>query len=205
MGAEKRPRLIRSDSPIWKLPQGLDPLQASFLDAIRLSVQFVDVAYDRIETALTNLVLTTDRSQLLGPVALMDAWTIVDAVHRLRALISGMPRDKNRAPSKRLFLMRTVGVEALRNSFQHLVNDLHGRTQADLPVLGALTWVRPISATDKTLAIETFVPGQLRSIDPSSVVAVPSAVPDRLDQIELWVGVNHVDISKMRHAVYELV
>lgn len=79
MGAEKRPRLIRSDSPIWKLPQGLDPLQASFLDAIRLSVQFVDVAYDRIETALTNLVLTTDRSQLLGPVALVDAWTIVDA------------------------------------------------------------------------------------------------------------------------------
>lgn len=116
-----------------------------------------------------------------------------------------MPRYKNRAPSKRLFLTRTVGVEALRNSFQHLVNDLHGRTQADLPVLGALTWVRPISATDRTLAIETFVPGQLRSIDPSSVVAVPSAVPDRLDQIELWVGVNHVDISKMRHAVYELV
>ncbi|MGH9387159.1 MAG: hypothetical protein ACRD2N_23055 [Vicinamibacterales bacterium] len=205
MDAQQRSYLIRPDSPLWKLPHGLDPLQASFLDAIRLSVQFIDVAYNRVEDTLTNLKLDSDRALQLGPTALMDAWTIVDAVHRLRALVSGMPRYKNRAPSKRLFLMRTVGVEALRNSFQHLVNDLHERTQSDLPVLGALTWVRPINAKENTLSIETFIPGQFRSIDPSSVVEVPTTVPDRLGHIELWVGVHNVDVSKLRHAVCELV
>lgn len=205
MNTQQRPQMIQPNSFLWKLPQGLDPLQASFLDAIRLSVQFIDVAYHRIEDALIRLTLETDRTLGLGPIALMDAWAFVDAVHRLRGLVSGMPRYKNRATSKRLFLMRTVGVEALRNSFQHLVNDLPSLTQSDLPVLGALTWVRPISATEKTLSIETFVPGQFRSVHPSSQVAVPSTVPDHLTQIQLWAGDRTVDVSKLRHAVSELV
>lgn len=205
MNAQQRRPMIQPDSLLWKLPQGLDPLQASFLDAIRLSVQFIDAAYQRIEDALITLTLQTDRSLRLGPIALMDAWALVDAVHRLRALVSGMPRYKRLAPSKRLFLRRTVGVEALRNSFQHLVNDLRALTQSDLPVLGALTWVRPISATEKTLSIETFMPGQVRSVHPSSQVAVPRTVPDRLSQIQLWAADNSVDVSKLRHAVSELV
>lgn len=172
--------MIQPNSLLWKLPQGFDPLQASFLDSIRLSVQFIGVVYDRIDDALIRLTLETDRSLGIGPIALMDAWALVDAVHRLRTLVSGMPRYKKRAPSKRLFLMRTAGVEALRNSFQHLVNDLPALTQSDLPVLGALTWVRPVSTTEKTLSIETFIPGQVRSVHPSSQVPVPSTVPDRL-------------------------
>lgn len=128
--------MIQPDSPLWKLPQGLDPVQASFFDAIRLSVQIIDVAYNRIKDALNRLTLETERSLRLGPIALMDAWALVDAVHRLRALVSGMPRYKQRAPSKGLFLRRTSSVEALRNSFQHLVNDLPALTQSDLPVLG---------------------------------------------------------------------
>jgi hypothetical protein len=205
MNTQQRPPMIQPDSLLWKLPQGLDPCQASFLDAIRLSVQFIDVTYRRIEDALIRLTLETDRSLLLGPIALMDAWALVDAIHRLRALISGMPRYKKRAPSKGLFLRRTVDVAALRNSFQHLVNDLPALTQSDLPVLGALTWVRPISATEKTLSIETFIPGQVRGVHPSSQVAVPSSVPDRLSQIQLWAGDRSVDVSKLRHAVSELV
>ena len=205
MSAQQRPPMIQPDSPLWKLPQRLDPRQASFLDAIRLSVQFIDVAYNRIEDALIRLTLETDRSLRLGPIALMDAWALVDAVHRLRALVSGMPRYKKRAPSKGLFLRRTVDVDAMRNSFQHLVNDLPDLTQSDLPVLGALTWVRPISATEKTLSIETFMPGQVRRVHPSSQVTVPSSVPDRLSQIQLWAGDRSVDVSTLRLAVSELV
>ena len=205
MSPQQRRLMIQPDSRLWKLPQGLDPYQASFLDAVRLSVQFIDVAYDRIESALNRLTLATDRSLGLGPIALMDAWALVDAVHRLRVLVSGMPRYKKRTPSKGLFLRRTVDVVALRNSFQHLVNDLPALTQSDLPVLGALTWVRPISTIDRTLSIETFIPGQFRGVHPSSQVAVPSSVPDRLSQIQLWLDERSVDITKLRHAVSELV
>jgi hypothetical protein len=72
-------------------------------------------------------------------------------------------------------------------------------------VFGALTWVRPINQTDSILAIETFIPGQLRGINASSVVIPPATVPDRLDQIQLWAGDKSVDLSKLRYAVCQLV
>ena len=94
--------IIKTDSPLWKLPQGLHPLQGSFFDAIRLSVQFIDVTYLRLNEALTQLTLTTDRSLQLGPNALMDAWAIIDAVHRLRTLVRRVPHYREGALSKKL-------------------------------------------------------------------------------------------------------
>ena len=118
--------ILKTTSPLWKLPQGLHPLQASYLDAIRLSVQFIDLAHERLRNELTQLTLASDRSLQLGPNALMDAWAVIDAVHRLRALVRQLPRYKKRAPIKKLFMDRTQSVEQLRNSFQHLVQTSRG-------------------------------------------------------------------------------
>ncbi len=197
--------IVTATSPLWKLPQGLHPLQGGFFDAIRLSVQFIDVAHARLYEALTQLTLTSDRSLQIGPNALMDAWAIIDAVHRLRSLVRQLPRYKQRAPSKRLFMDKSQSVEQLRNSFQHLVSDLSGLTDSDLPVLGALTWVRPVDHERNRLSVSTFIPGQLKSIAPSSWVTVPSIVPDGVTQIELWHGDKSVSITMLHRAVSELV
>ena len=203
--------IITTDSPIWKLPQGLHPqLQASFLDAIRLSVQFIDVTYLRLNEALTQLTLTTDRSLQLGPNALMDAWAIIDAVHRLRTLVRRLPRYKQLDLKKlfmikKLFMMRTVSVEQMRNSFQHLVGDLPELTDSDLPVLGALTWVRPVDRVGNVLSVHTFIPGQLRSVHPASQVLVPSSVPEETTQVELWHGDKSANVSMLHSAVSDLV
>jgi hypothetical protein len=197
--------IVKTTSPLWKLPQGLHPQQASFLDAIRLSVQFIDLAHARLHDGLTQLTLSSDRSLQLGPNALMDAWAVIDAVHRLRALVRQLPRYKQRAPSKRLFMDRTQSVDQLRNSFQHLVSEISELTDSDLPVLGAITWVRPVDGQFNCLSINTFIPGQARSIDPSSWVIVPGMVPDRVTQIELWHRDKKANITILHGAVCELV
>ena len=197
--------IVKSTSPLWKLPQALHPQQASFLDAIRLSIQFIDLAHSRLQDGLAQLTLSSDRSLQLGPNALMDAWAIIDAVHRLRALVSQLPRYKQRAPSKRLFMDRTRSVDQLRNSFQHLVSEISEITASDLPVLGALNWVRPVDGQPKCVSVNSFIPGQIRSIDPSSWVTVPGTVPDRVTQIELWHRDKNANITVLHGAVCQLV
>ena len=199
------PPLILPDSPLIRLPKTLPPVQACFLDAVRLSAQYIDLAYTRVENALTQLTLEHDRTLAIGSAAIMDTWTVVDTVHRLRALVAGLPGYRNRALSKRLFRDRTEGVEQLRNSFQHLVGDLPALTQSDAPVLGSLTWLRPVDIEKLTFSVWTFTPGRLRSIDPATIVQLPNEVPTELTQIELWLGDKSVNISKLRASVADLV
>ena len=180
-------------------------MQASFFDAVRLCAQFIDLAYGRVENALTQLTPEHDRTLAIGPAAIMDTWAIVDTVHRLRALVVGLPGYRNRDPSKRLFLNRTQDVEQLRNAFQHLVGDLPTLTHADAPVLGSLTWLRPVGIEQRTFSVWVFSPGRLRSIDPTSIVQLPNEVPTDLTQIELWLGPKSVNISKLRAAVADMV
>jgi hypothetical protein len=198
--------IIAPDSPLIRLPETVPPIQASFFDAVRLSAQFVDIAYRRVEGAVTQLVNPEhDRALAIMPVAFMDAWAIVDTVHRLRDLLRGLPRYRNQALSKRLFLQRTEAVEQLRNTFQHLVGDLPALTQADAPVLGSLTWLRPVDIERRTLSVWSFMPGRLRSLDSTSVVQIPADVPTEISQIELWLGDKSVNISKLRASVADVV
>jgi hypothetical protein len=202
---ERGNTMLGKDSILRRLPVSLDPLQASYIDAIQLSVDFIDLTYQRIEKALGGLTLSADRELRLGPTALMDAWAMVDAVQRLRSLVNGMPRYKGRASSKSLFTRRTDGVKDLRNSFQHLVGDLPFLSRADLPVLGALTWIAPVDPNAGTMTVSTFISGQLRGVDPASAVTLPATVPERLGQIELWAAEKSVNLTKLYEAVADLV
>jgi hypothetical protein len=196
--------IILPDSPLIRLPANLPPIQASFFDAIRLCVQYIDLAYRRIEESLSQITLQHDRSLALGPAAIMDAWSVIDTVHRLRALVSGLPGYKNQAASKRLFLNRTRDVEQLRNSFQHLVGDVRALTEADAPVLGTLTWLRPVDSKERRFTVWAFTPWRLRSVTPDSVVQLPSEIPTALTQIELWLENKSVNVSKLRDSVAEI-
>jgi hypothetical protein len=126
-------------------------------------------------------------------------------VHRLRQLLTHLPGCRNRAPSKGLFLKRTESVEELRNNFQHLVGEISALTQADFPVLGSLTWLRPIDVERRTFSTWSFIPGRFRTLHPSSVVQLPTDVPTEITQIELWLADKGVNISSLRAAVADVV
>jgi hypothetical protein len=170
----QKPPLIRSDSPLIRLPRTVPAIQASLLDAVRLCAQFIDREYRRVEDSLTQITPDYDRALALGPAAIMDAWAIVDTVHRLRALVDRVAGDRNQ---KRLFQKRTHDVEHLRNSFQHLVGDHRALTDADAPILGTLTWLCPVDIEKRTFCLWSFSPGRLRSVDPNSFVQLPAEIP----------------------------
>jgi len=122
----------------------------------------VDVAYSRLLKTLLNLSTVQDAVQKQGAVeALLDAWSIVDAIHRLRELLQQMPHLK-RSLSVNLFLRKTTTYKDLRNSIQHLRGDIAVMANKDMPVWGDLAWVTALDREGKTIRSCVLVSGTIR-------------------------------------------
>src|SRR5882724_4853706 len=115
--------LINIDSPLRRLPIGLNREQTLCIDGVRVSAEIVDLAYSRLARNLELLsepdCSQTARHELLVP-AMQDAWTIVDAIHRIRKLLQRMPHVKKSSPPLQVFLRASVGIDRLRHIVQHL-------------------------------------------------------------------------------------
>ena len=75
--------------------------------------------------------------------AMLDAWSIVDSLHRLRGLLKHMPgiEKRNRIPPIRAFFDTTEKITELRNTVQHLDNTIPGVIDdQNWAVLGSLSW-----------------------------------------------------------------
>ncbi len=112
--------MIPTDSPLRLLPQSTDPRQRLILDAIRIAAQCVDISYRRLVENLENGRRDPESAHVDGIAAMLDAWSVVDSVHRLRELAQALPKWRSRAPSKQVFLRATAAADDLRNSIQHL-------------------------------------------------------------------------------------
>ena len=113
-------RMISADSPLSVLPQGLDPRQRLLFDAILISAQCIDISYRRLIENLENGRPGSETGKPAGIPAMLDAWSVIDSLLRLRELVQRMSRWRNRSPSKQIFLRATTPAEELRNSIQHL-------------------------------------------------------------------------------------
>ena len=134
--------LVSKESPLRKIPYALDRKQALFIDGIRFTFEMIDVAYVRLLYILEQI--TTDdsfREEHPMAEAFMEAWSIVDSVHRLRCLISQMPGFKqNELPQRKIFLEKTKDVEDFRHTIQHLNNDIIKLADQNEPAWGILSW-----------------------------------------------------------------
>lgn len=125
--------LIRPDSLLRRLPVGLDDRQRMFIDGISVTLQMLDVAFERLKQGLAELSPARQDEMFYAPV-LLDAWSMVDSANRLALLLRYMKNVK-KTPQMRVFKKHLEAVEPLRNSIQHLNKDIQ-RTAAD----GAATW-----------------------------------------------------------------
>ena len=135
--------IINDQSPFRRLPPHLDRKQTLFLDGIRYSIEMADLASSRLSETLFEISFNQEDSEskhLNTVSALQDAWSIVDSIHRLRGLLSQAPGFKQKAPGMRLFLQRTADIGHLRNSVQHLNNEIKSLVNKNLPVWGVLSW-----------------------------------------------------------------
>jgi len=91
---------------------------------------------------------------------MMDAWMIIDAVNRLRALVEAT-RGLKRGPAVVSFNRSVEGVETLRNAVQHLIGEVEELEKNGRPLWGSLSWSCRESPDAKTGDILLVVPGTI--------------------------------------------
>jgi tetratricopeptide (TPR) repeat protein len=151
----------RKSSKPKKQPDQLKRL-VFYLDGIRYSIGMINVAYDRlIETLYSLQTQNWDKQYLriVTPSAMLDAWSIIDSVHRLRNLLMQVPKLRQNSPELRIFYDKTKDIEDLRNTIQHLRTAAEDFLAKDLPAMGILTWVVLLKPDDKSAWLYSLVAG----------------------------------------------
>lgn len=140
--------MLTENSILSRLPPGLDPKQLVFLDGIRHAAEIIGLAYFRLESDLTSLVLNS--KECAHPpnhtyiAAFMDAWALVDAVDRFRLLwkmLPGFPFSQEGESKQKEFEKITQPFRDLRNVTDHLAQRADYVGVSGNPVLGLLTWI----------------------------------------------------------------
>jgi len=157
--------IISTASPFRRIPVDLPRRQILYFDALRLSAEMAGLAFDHLGSLLISVC---ERES--GPVgdtavrAILDAYSVIDSVHRFRQLLQVTPRLEHNAVLK-LFLRQSKDVEDLRHIVQHLNRDVDRIVQEGLAALGTLTWLGPSLVSDGpprsyVLQAGTSYPGQ---------------------------------------------
>lgn len=116
--------------------------QIVLLDGIRYSADMAGIAIDRLWRQLCFLDSTDEAIQNYHIAeAALDAWSIIDAAHRMSDLVENLPGLPN-SDWRKLFQQRVADALELRDMWQHQVGEatkvVAGRGQA----WGALAWVK---------------------------------------------------------------
>lgn len=200
---------LSKDSPLRRLPAQLNLRQRLFLDGIRLSIEMVLVAYDRLWrllSRLSELPSGTPSPDGAHAAAMLDAWSIIDGVHRLRYLLQQTPNLKKSAVTLQLFRRQSQGVEDLRHHVQHLDQEYAAAQNNDGPAWGQLAWIRPVhcgppeAATTHAIVAGAIVEGTIRLVNP-----VGKTHHGLVDHIELAVSEKSINLSEMTRAIGPLV
>lgn len=111
--------LVPENSPLRRPPSELSRRQVLFLDGIRYAAEMADVAYQRLSEELMRLAESPDEPSTRDIARLMlDAWSIVDAVHRFFDIVGAMP-GLAQGSWLRVLRDRCGDLLALRDDIQH--------------------------------------------------------------------------------------
>jgi hypothetical protein len=155
--------MISADSLLKNLPTALDRKQALYLDGIRHSAEIGALAYNRLKLTLTNIArMETHPEGHEFTEAFLDAWSVVDAIDRFRALWKLQPFADNLPLNE---LGETIdqefrGVRDLRNLADHLAQRVDYVLSKNGTALGSLKWLTMLENGDFRGCI--IVPGTFR-------------------------------------------
>lgn len=112
------------------------------LDGIRYSADMAGIAIDRLWRQLCFLDSTQEAIQNHHIAeAALDAWSIIDAAHRMSDLFENLPGLPN-SDWRRLFKQRVADALELRDMWQHQVGEAAKVVAARGQAWGALAWVK---------------------------------------------------------------
>ena len=157
--------IIGPDSPLRNLPVNLNQKQRLYFDGIRYSIEMADLAHIRLKQTLHDLSINCNTLAGLHyrhfVPAVLDTWSIIDSVNRLRGLVRQTPGFKQKSPGLVIFDQKTSSVEELRNSVQHLNHTIEHLLHESLPVWGLISWVFVTDEHAKSALCLTLVPGMM--------------------------------------------
>lgn len=195
--------IIGDDSPLRKRDRAIERKQTVFLDAIQYSVDMADLAHSRLQA-----VLAAGAPSQEGPSVsvVLDAWSMVDSLHRLRELVDQMPGIKANSPTLQLLLRNTDDVEHLRNGVQHLRGSIDELVTENVPLWGVLNWVIP-EPDGRSVQTAMFVSGTLSNYATLPLInPVGKQIRFPADHISLSAYGRSVNLSEtMRRYVEPLV
>jgi hypothetical protein len=200
--------IVRSDSPLRRLPASLNRKQMLFLDGIRVAAEIVDLTYTRLVETLLRLADTDSADSGRGIAiisAIQDTWSIIDSVHRLCSLLRRMPYLKQKAPGLQVFYRLTTTVEELRHMVQHLDSEINNLVRQGVPVWGTIQWLVLVNPTRHLIRACTIVAGSL--FNATHPMQNPSGKGLRaiVDHVILTSGSTSVNLSDIFFAVGKLV
>lgn len=138
---------VADDSPLRKPPQPISERQIVLLDGIRYSADMAGVAIDRLWRQLCFLDSTEEPIQNYHIAeAALDAWSVIDAAHRMSDLIENLPGLPN-TDWRRIFQQRVGDALALRDMWQHPVGEAPKIVEQRGQAWGALSWVKHEGST----------------------------------------------------------
>jgi hypothetical protein len=168
-----------------------------------------DLAHQRLIQTLLDASVERqagDQAEVPTALAMSDAWSIVDYVHRLRNLLRHMPevKHRDRIVEYRRFKRNSESVTTLRNSIQHLEgNFLATAADTGWAVFGTLTWAIP-KVTTGVVRTGSLIPGSLDGARPASVAIGEKKIHLPVGLITLHQGTTEFPISVVMDDVAKL-
>lgn len=195
--------MIANNSILRRIPANIDPKQALFIDGIRHAAEIIDLAYSRLEKALTKIALEPPSSEELPnvvPYLFLDAWAIVDAVDRFRMLYQQMPGINFSPPEPGIETLTEVTqtFRDLRNVADHLAQRAEYVVANNGAALGTLTWITVFKADPITLWFCTLRPGTIRTDPKFRQEPLLTTIEHPTDHICLTAGGYEGNLSTVR-------
>src|SRR5438270_4866665 len=101
--------IIDNNSPFRRIPVQTNRKQMLFFDGIRYTVEMADLAHQRLRETLYEIAqnpTVPEPNPHDFASAVLDAWSIVDLVYRLRGLIEQAPGIKQKSPALLSFMKK---------------------------------------------------------------------------------------------------
>lgn len=175
---------ISLSSPLLAIPADTPRQRVLALDGIRFGLGATEIGYGRLQYTLAELMRFAapehwPKRRNLITTATVDAWTVIDAVHRLRSLIARLPGLKQKVPEIRTFARDTQPAKSLRNFVQHLPDELSRLDGSVMPLWGSISW-RTIDLSETQQSGYTIGPG---TVVEGSTVSGPKFGPPNRDLV----------------------
>jgi hypothetical protein len=142
--------VLSDESPLKRLPDGLDQRQRMLIDGIRYSIGMAELAYIRLQAMLFYISAQGNTSSANFASVFADVWLIVDAVSRLRRLVNALPGGDTHETTQ-LFCRDTDILRLLRNRVQHMDERVADLVNLQEPAWGYITWVSFLNVSSNEL------------------------------------------------------